>query len=202
MIGTLVAGPPSPPTSPHMDIAGKHDGLQWDQASKTELSTSRLQLPPASLDAVATNVQQSNSAQSRPLLRTIKSFPYSLGPSSRLQNDFVQDDADAAPSGFQERVLSQGPQPTASADLPQPTFGGSAPVSPVERLTPRSQEASGNGGQGDVPVEDKEMDLEGGEPEEEGERPPMTAAELRAHKRKMKRFRYLRLLGSTFVTYR
>lgn len=189
MIGTLVAGPPSPPTSPHMDIAGKRDSLQWEQAG-TDVQASTIQLPPASLDSVTTGVQHGKSAQSRPLLRTIKSFPYSLGPSSRLQDDSLHNDTDNVSNGFQERVLSQGPQPTASADLPQPTFGGSAPTSPVERLTPRSQEASGNGAQDDAPVEDEEMDLGSAEPEEEGERPPMTAAELRAHKRKMKRFRY------------
>lgn len=93
-----------------------------------------------------------------------------------------------SPGRFKERVLSQGPQPTASSDLPQPTFGGSAPVSPVERLTPRSQEAIT--GQEEALLEDDEMDMEGAEQDEDAEKPPMTAAELRAHKRKMKRFRY------------
>lgn len=44
-------------------------------------------------------------------------------------------------------------------------------------------------GQDDAAAEDDEMDVEVAEQEEEAERPPMTAAELRAHKRKMKRFR-------------
>lgn len=100
-----------------------------------------------------------------------------------MQDGSGQDGA----NGFKERVLSQGPQPTASADLAQPTFGGSAPASPVERLTPKSQETAM--GHDEALLEDEEMDIEGGAQEEEGERPPMTAAELRAHKRKMKRFR-------------
>lgn len=185
MIGRLAAGPLSPPNSPRMsDIHGKSDGLQWDQSAGADLSVQAIQLPPSS-EISAHN----KNPQSRPSLRSIKSFPYSLGPSSRIQHDSNGGNTNNATNGFQERVLSQGPQPTASSDLPQPTFGGSAPTSPVERLTPKSQEATATGGQDDAPLEDEEMDLEGGEQEEEGERPPMTAAELRAHKRKMKRFR-------------
>ena len=60
-------------------------------------------------------------------------------------------------------------------------------MSPVERLTPRSQEATAT--RDDGSIEDDEMDMDGAEQEEDGEKPPMTAAELRAHKRKMKRFR-------------
>ena len=45
-------------------------------------------------------------------------------------------------------------------------------------------------------VEDEEIDFTIAEQEEGTDRPPMTAAELRAHKRKMKRFR---LVGSTAV---
>lgn len=170
------------------DIPGKNDGLQWDHHSGATLSAPLHQQPVLAEDIAIAAAQQIKSATPRPPLRTIKSFPYSLGPSSRLQNESLNDDANGALNGFKERVLSQGPQPTASADLPQPTFGGSAPTSPVERLTPRSQEATA-GGQDDATMDDDEMDLEGGEQEDEGERPPMTAAELRAHKRKMKRFR-------------
>lgn len=131
--------------------------------------------------------QQPKSTLARPPLRTIKSFPYSLGPSGRTESDAFEIGANGSMGVFKEQVLSSGPQPTASAELAQPTFGGSAPTSPVERLTPKSQEAAN--GQDDVSMDDDEMELEGVEQEGEGERPPMTAAELRAHKRKMKRFR-------------
>lgn len=190
MISRLATGPLSPPNSPRMsDIHGKHDGYQWEEASGASLAAERAQqLRTVETSEVGTG-QRNTSALARPPLRTIKSFPYSLGPSSRLQDEGGKGDANGSLDGFKERVLSQGPQPTASADLPQPTYGGSAPTSPAERLTPRSQEAVAAGGQEDGTVEDDEMDLEGGEQEEDTERPPMTAAELRAHKRKMKRFR-------------
>ena len=188
MIGRLATGPPSPPTSPRMsDIPGKLEGLQWDQTSGVTPTAHHHQAGLAK-GVVVAGGQQNKNGQQRPALRSIKSFPYSLGPSSRLQDDVVQEETNGSLSSFKERVLSQGPQPTASADLPPPTFGGSAPTSPVERLTPRSQETVA-AGQDDAPMVDEEMDLEGGEQEEDGERPPMTAAELRAHKRKMKRFR-------------
>lgn len=196
MLGRLAAGPLSPPTSPRMsDIHGKPDGLQWDHISEAAL--------PAPIGSHFASVDQNSvttpeatkSVQTRPLLRTIKSFPYSLGPSSRLQHDAVTGEQESSLDNFKERVLSQGPQPTASADLPQPTFGGSAPTSPVERLTPRSQETAAAEGHEDAVMEDDEMDLEGVEQDEDGERPPMTAAELRAHKRKMKRFRFVKQLS-------
>lgn len=188
MVERLAVGPPSPPTSPRMsDVHGKNDGLRWDQTPAATLSAQH-QLPPSLSDNLsALAAQQTKSPLTRPPLRTIKSFPYSLGPSGRVQNESNQDEANGSLGGFKERVLSQGPQPTASADLAQPTFGGSAPTSPVERLTPKSQEA--NMGQSEAPAEDEEMDFEAADQEEEEERPPMTAAELRAHKRKMKRFR-------------
>ncbi|TKA77853.1 hypothetical protein B0A55_05165 [Friedmanniomyces simplex] len=84
---------------------------------------------------------------------------------------------------FQERVTNQGPQPVGTSNLPAATFGGSAPTSPVGRLTPNSP------GGGDEQLEDEEIGFGTAEQGEEEDRPPMTAAELRAHKRKMKRFR-------------
>ena len=124
----------------------------------------------------------------RPPLRIHKSFPYSLSPSSHSQDDAVQNNSSTSGlEGFNEKVLSQAPQSTGSAILQQATFGGSAPTSPVAQLTPNTPKAK----QDDLSMEDEEMDFDVTEEEEEGEaeRPPMTAAELRAHKRKMKRFR-------------
>jgi len=86
---------------------------------------------------------------------------------------------------FKEQLMSQGPQPVGSSALPPATFGGSAPTSPAGRLTPHSP----NLGRADEHMEDEDLDGEGGEHDDDEDRPPMTAAELRAQKRKMKRFR-------------
>jgi len=109
-----------------------------------------------------------------------------LGPSSRLPHDESND----APTGpelddYKERLTAQGPQPGGSSALPPATFGGSAPTSPAGRLTPHSPP----GDQGDEPMDDEDLEGEGGEMDEEEGKPLMTAAELRAQKRKMKRFR-------------
>ena len=72
------------------------------------------------------------------------------------------------------------------ANLQQPTFGGSAPASPAGQFSPSSPKVEEQG----VPIEDEDIEL--GDAEDEDEtvpKRPMTAAELRAHKRKMKRFR-------------
>ncbi|KAK3060374.1 hypothetical protein LTR53_020130, partial [Teratosphaeriaceae sp. CCFEE 6253] len=79
--------------------------------------------------------------------------------------------------------------PVGTSNLPAATFGGSAPTSPAGgRLTPNSP----GGDLDDEQLEDEEMAYGTADQGEEGEeRPPMTAAELRAHKRKMKRFRWV-----------
>ncbi|KAK3071048.1 hypothetical protein LTR53_009358 [Teratosphaeriaceae sp. CCFEE 6253] len=122
----------------------------------------------------------------RPPLRSHKSFPYSLGPSSRLQEGGRDEAGAPALVEFEERLMSQGPQPVGTSNLPAATFGGSAPTSPAGgRLTPNSP----GGDLDDEQLEDEEMAFGTAEQGEDEERPPMTAAELRAHKRKMKRFR-------------
>lgn len=126
--------------------------------------------------------------QSRPPLRTYKSFPYSLGPSSRYPHDAVNAGSDQQGlANYNERVNTLGPQPTGSSDLQPATYGGSAPTSPAGRLTPQSGAVAAGNDQLD---EDEEIEMDEGEGGEGEEKPPMTAAELRAAKRKMKRFRY------------
>lgn len=193
MIDEKFIVPPSPPTSPRMsDTGAKINEYQWQQVPTLALNPrgptqSQSEDAHSSENAQTQEVPFAEQAQqTRPPLRSHKSFPYSLGPSSRLQDDTPHDPSNTSALGeFTERVLSQGPQPTASAHLQQPTFGGSAPTSPAGRLTPDSPK----GEQGDLLMEDEDIDFDTADQEGDAERPPMTAAELRAHKRKMKRFR-------------
>lgn len=196
MIDDKHAVPLSPPTSPHMsDTHAKLNDYSWQPAQDALLAPVASLHPPVFPEEHSTeplsNIrppsteQSSSNATPRPPLRSHKSFPYSLGPSSRASDELFQPDSADALGEFKERVVSQGPQPTGNASLPQPSFGGSAPTSPVGRLTPNSP----NAGQHDMSMEDDDLELEDAEPEEESERRPKTAAELRAQKRKMKRFR-------------
>ncbi|KAI7464745.1 hypothetical protein KC357_g7823 [Hortaea werneckii] len=173
--------PLSPPTSPRMSDTGADiRTYHWQHPSATE---NRGASP---IRNIGSDEQKLPHQALRPPLRSHRSFPYSLGPSSRLQHEVPQEQAgDYALPSFREQELSQGPQPTAPSGLNPATYGGSAPNSPERRLTPHSPEDSTGEQQGDA----DEMDYEEPEQGEDDNKPPMTAAELRAQKRKMKRFR-------------
>lgn len=118
--------------------------------------------------------------EARQSLRSYKNSPYGLEPSPQLGNQGGQHDPNHS---YQDRTLPQGAQLARTADS-QPTTGAS---SPTDRLTPRSESAHAKEQHDDDDV----IDLGGDDPDEEGEKVPMTAAELRAAKRKMKRFRFV-----------
>ncbi|KAJ4354939.1 hypothetical protein N0V95_003405 [Ascochyta clinopodiicola] len=112
----------------------------------------------------------------RPSIRSHKSFPYLLDSKSHLSSN----------SNSLSTVDEIEPH-----DLPTVTFGGSAPTSPISRLTPPST----HDGTIDEKVEDEDDDTildekdEAVDSDANDEERPMTAAEIRAAKRKMKRFR-------------
>lgn len=113
----------------------------------------------------------------RPLIRSHKSFPYLLDGKNHLNS------GSDSPSRLDE---------IESHDLPAVTFGGSAPTSPISRLTPPSTHDGVNmekieDQEDDSILDDKDdgCDSDG----KDGDRPPLSAAEIRAAKRKMKRFR-------------
>jgi len=120
----------------------------------------------------------------RPLLRTHKSFPYATLDSKHHSN--------GSDSPSRDRISMSNLDELDSNEVPSVIFGGSAPASPVSRLTPPSPHDVGNGEdvkvQGDeIITEDRDDMID--DTLEDKEKPPMTAAEIRAQKRKMKRFR-------------
>lgn len=182
--------PLSPPNSPRMsDVPAKTNEHKWQHTPIALHPPAAFALPhiqPARAVGSVDETKQPPNDPSRPTLRSHRSFPYSLGPSSRAPQEGSRTEAGAPVLvEFAERVTNQGPQPVGTSNLPPATFGGSAPTSPAGRLTPNSP----GGGQGDELLEDEEIGFGTAEQGEEEDRPPMTAAELRAHKRKMKRFR-------------
>ena len=196
MIDGKLAVPLSPPTSPRMSETGaKLDDYQPQRAPNTLPNDVTVSLPrPENARSVGgSQVPQQPAGEEhsgRPSLRSYKSFPYSMGPSSRTRDQASkgQSTADIL-RGSTQRVLSQGPQPTATSNLREPTYGGSAPTSPIGHLAPDSSKVERNENDDDMEMEDDDMDSDIAELEEEAGRPPQTAAELRAQKRKMKRFR-------------
>ncbi|GME64012.1 Homeobox [Neofusicoccum parvum] len=125
-------------------------------------------------------------AQKRPTLRTHKSFPYTLSqPHHSASQQLAQPDHQiASPQPQRERITISNLEESQQTSLPNVTYGGSAPASPVSRLTPPSPE--GEKGNKD---DDHNDALLSGSNDEGDDSKPMTAAELRAQKRKMKRFR-------------
>ncbi|RMZ71464.1 homeobox domain-containing [Pyrenophora seminiperda CCB06] len=167
--------PLSPPSSPHMSAysttAADHE---WHSSDTRTLEHT----PPHSDNDMAmlqAEVSGHNFDMKRPSMRSHKSFPYLLDGKSNLNS------GNTTPSGHDE--IEQH-------DVPNVTFGGSAPTSPISRLTPPST----NDGSNAEKLEDQDEDLILDDKDDEDDikdenRPPMSAAEIRAAKRKMKRFR-------------
>ncbi|KAH8732527.1 hypothetical protein GQ44DRAFT_602041 [Phaeosphaeriaceae sp. PMI808] len=169
--------PLSPPSSPHLSAYST-------APVETEWHTSDLRTlehtPPHSDSDMAmlqAEVAGHNFDLKRPMMRSHKSFPYLLDNKSHLSS------GSASPSGLGD---------IEEHDVPNVTFGGSAPTSPISRLTPPSTHdglsAEKLDDQDDDIILDDKDDLCDDEGKDE-DRPPLSAAEIRAAKRKMKRFR-------------
>ncbi|KAF2133428.1 homeobox-domain-containing protein [Dothidotthia symphoricarpi CBS 119687] len=164
--------PLSPPCSPRLSAYGTSPAdNEWQ---------STLEHTPPHSDNDMAMLQVESAAYGfdlkRPIMRTHKSSPYLLQSKNQLN------DSPTSPPGL-DKIESD--------DLPVMTFGGSAPTSPLSRLTPSSTHDEVNeeriDDDGDEIIDDeKDDDVEGEINEEER---PLTAAEIRAAKRKMKRFR-------------
>lgn len=175
--------PLSPPSSPRMSAYSTTPAdNEWQPSDIKSLDATSAHSD-GDMALLQAEVNGHNFDLKRPLLRTHKSFPYALdGKHHNHGSD----------SPSRDRISISNIDDVDSNDLPTVTFGGSAPASPVSRLTPPSPHDGLNGEevkvQGDeIITEDKDDIIE--EPLKEEEKPAMTAAEIRAQKRKMKRFR-------------
>ena len=162
---------------------------QQQQRQPTSSFSLRSPAQPQTLYAPVSGISQERSLLTgdvaRPSLRSYRSFPSSLGASGLHQQEVSQGPPNVLPPGaFYESDAPRGPQTAVPSDLPPVTFGGSAPASPVERQRTNSPPALS-----DDPGADDDLELEDAEQGEDDDRSPMTAADLRAQKRKMKRFR-------------
>ncbi|KAK4495734.1 hypothetical protein PRZ48_013002 [Zasmidium cellare] len=171
----------SPPNSPRMsDATAKADDYYAQFAPHSAQYHPRSSIQHGQVSTH--NEHHDPYDQTRHPLRSYKSSPYALGTSSQLG---YQGSHNHPHQNFQDRMIPQGPQPVRSADSQPTTGAASSASSPTDRLTPRSESAHAKEQHDDDDV----IELGGEDPDEEGEKVPMTAAELRAAKRKMKRFR-------------
>lgn len=172
--------PLSPPCSPRMSAYSTTSAdNEWPSSDVRTLEHT----PPHSDSDMAmlqAEVAGHNFDLKRPSIRSHKSFPYLLDNKSHLNSSAN------SPSRLDE-IEQQ--------DIPNTIFGGSAPTSPISRLTPPSTH-DGLGMEKMDDQDDQDDDLildekdDGGDSDGKDEgRPPLSAAEIRAAKRKMKRFR-------------
>ncbi len=168
--------PLSPPSSPRMSgYSTAPPDNEWQPDVRTLEHT-----PPHSDSDMAilqAEVAGHNFDMKRPMMRSHKSFSYLLDGKSHISN------GNDAPSRLDE--IEQH-------DMPAMPFGGSAPNSPVSRLTPPSTHDGVNVQKTEEQMDDDMLDEKDDLDEDDvkGEdRPPLSAAEIRAAKRKMKRFR-------------
>jgi hypothetical protein len=168
--------PLSPPSSPRMSAYSTTPvDADWQTSDVRTLEHT----PPHS-DSDMAMLQAEVAGHSfdlkRPLMRSHKSFPYLLDTKTHINGA----DSPSSLNDIQEH------------ELPNVTFGGSAPTSPISRLTPPSINDGISLDKVEDPVDDilldDKDDLLDDETKNE-DRPPLSAAEIRAAKRKMKRFR-------------
>ncbi|KAF2687444.1 homeobox-domain-containing protein [Lentithecium fluviatile CBS 122367] len=175
--------PLSPPSSPRMSAYSTTPAdNEWHSADIKSLENNSAHSE-GDMALLQAEVNGHNYDLKRPMLRTHKSFPYALDGKHH---------GNGADSPTRERIGMSNIDEIDSSDMPTVTFGGSAPASPVSRLTPPSPHDANNGEdvkvQGDEIITEESNDMID-ETLEDKEKPPMTAAEIRAQKRKMKRFR-------------
>lgn len=190
MLTERPTAPLSPPTSPRMsETPAKATDYHWQPPSYLTTATQ------ASREEGAHGFERLPQSQGQlrdeglPQPRSYKSYPYSLGQSSRVSHDGPVVAEETPSETISGQRLVQGSQTTGTSESQAAPFGRSAPTSPNNRLTPRS----GDNAQHDEPMLDDidEDDLGPAEGDDGVDKSKMTPAELRAHKRKMKRFRYI-----------
>lgn len=180
--------PLSPPSSPRMSAYSTTPAEnEWQSSDLKSLDPTSAHSD-SDMALLQAEVAGHNFDLKRPLLRTHKSFPYTL------DNKHQQSNGSDSPSRVS---MSNIDDIVDSNDMPTVTFGGSAPASPVSRLTPPSPHDCLNGDKNDpqgdeIIIEEKDDGSE--DACKDDEKPPISAAELRAQKRKMKRFRYATLV--------
>ncbi|KAK8172312.1 hypothetical protein BKA80DRAFT_198127 [Phyllosticta citrichinensis] len=173
--------PLSPPSSPRMSAyTATHPDPEWHSQPVKPSGGVRAPSETSGMGLLHNAVTTTQfDIKDRPPLHTHKSYPYALNSVSHSQHDHH-----ILPLGQRDRGSIGNTEPSDSASF-SVSYGASAPASPSSRLTPASP-GSGVKHERDDDLNDQNLS---GSAEEGDQDKPMTAAELRAQKRKMKRFR-------------
>ncbi|KAF2761130.1 homeobox-domain-containing protein [Pseudovirgaria hyperparasitica] len=173
--------PISPPNSPGMSVYhAVPSNSEWQardlKAIETELVTPEGSMAGLPSEPLGPHVDVDKHS----LLRTHEAFPYSVQRPSSHPTPLDSDNSSPTPKQDRTTMSDLGEERQTPIN-----YGGSAPPSPVSRLTPPSPSAAKSDSQDESGDEDCEDDML----DDEEPKRPLTAQELRAQKRKMKRFR-------------
>ena len=173
-------------------------GSDWSPYRFQSHSTTDLSLARPGNSQLDSNYVQSHvpNVESRPALRSHKSFPHTIGPSSFSATHYQSPLSQAInPEGPKEQSALVGDHDRGKPKPPGTTvetiLGGSAPTSPISHLSHFSPISPKAEQDDSLDEDDDEILMTTGNLEEDGGESglPKTAAERRAEKRKMKRFR-------------
>jgi Homeodomain len=172
--------PLSPPTSPRMS-AFHSDQVEnsWQDQNKSQDNN---QDSSDGNMALVHGEVPSLTLDTKPMLRSHKSFPYTLRAAGHQPDTPPLNSSDGSPNTANPDDLSASLGEIPTNEIPQVSFGGSAPASPLSNFTPTSPRDRDDDHGSDLNGLNIDMDPD-------GEKKPLSAAELRAQKRKMKRFR-------------
>ncbi|KAI9682773.1 MAG: hypothetical protein M1822_006263 [Bathelium mastoideum] len=185
---------PSPPSSPRMSgFSPNQSTTGWQsQHFKTDSANFHSDNNPiTSSNAETTNGNHLSGPQPPPLLRSYKSssFLFDSAQHSPHHSQGQNGESSIAGSINSNPGGSQGVENHSQSNVANAKIAASAPASPVSgrsHVSPRAENYD------DPANELQELDFDmddDDDPEQSGIKPEMTAAEIRAQKRKMKRFR-------------
>ncbi|KAF2712637.1 hypothetical protein K504DRAFT_372678 [Pleomassaria siparia CBS 279.74] len=179
--------PLSPPSSPRMSAYSTTPAdSEWSNSNLKSLDQTSAHSD-GDMALLQAEVSGHGFDLNRP--RTHKSFPYTVD--SKHNNNNNNNNNNGANSPSKGRISITNMDELDVKDMSAATFGGSVPASPVSRMTPPSPNDDANGDKNDaegdeIIIEDRDDCDDLGKDDDKA---PISAAELRAQKRKMKRFR-------------
>ena len=187
---------PSPPTSPRMSgFSPNQSGAGWQSH---HLKPNHVSFTPSGDATPTTNVEPVNAtsltdAQPPPLLRSYRSSPFLFDSAMQSANRLQEQNGEPGPPGASNsnpEVAETLNNNNHQNNISNITGTSSAPASPVSGRSHVSPKAENFEDQANE-FQELDFDVEDDEDmEQSGIKPEMTAAEIRAQKRKMKRFRY------------
>ena len=196
MIQSRIFAPPSPPSSPRMsgqDYKPVVPSWQDQQEQHSNLGQSYTESGHFQASNAPAQNEQRLNAQSGSSLRSYRTSPYPLSSQYHSHGLTEQGYTPQAQQNTELSGASQSSSVQPVGTIGQQGFTTSVTGSPISKSSPRSD------GIDDAEEDAEEDDQDAsGEPEDEEGKPPMTAAELRNQKRKMKRFRFVQSNSPTY----